>query len=110
MTCAELRLDEYLDGELAEAERAVVEAHLASCAACRTERERSTKLEAVLRSVPAGAAPDADRRVCHTRCGVAGMSMCRTPRCPSASMIAFCTAGVAPIVPASPIPLAPSGL
>jgi len=38
------------------------------------------------------------------------MSMCRTPSGASASMIAFCTAGVDPIVPASPMPLAPSGL
>jgi hypothetical protein len=45
----------------------------------------------------------------HTRCGVAGMSMCRTPRCATASMTAFWTAGVAPIVPASPMPLTPSG-
>ena len=52
----------------------------------------------------------ADRRACQTRCGEAGMSMCRTPRCASASMIAFCTAGVEPMVPASPMPLAPSGL
>src|SRR5262249_54968583 len=45
----------------------------------------------------------------HTRCGVVGMSICRTPRWASASMTAFCPAGVAPIVPASPMPLAPSG-
>jgi hypothetical protein len=63
MNCAELRLDEYLDGELSEAERAVVEGHLASCTACRAELERSRKLEAVLRSVTTGAAPDADRFV-----------------------------------------------
>jgi hypothetical protein len=37
------------------------------------------------------------------------MSTCRTPRCARASTTAFCTAGVAPIVPASPIPFAPSG-
>ena len=46
----------------------------------------------------------------HTRSGVAGMSMWRTPRCDSASTTAFCTAGVDPIVPDSPMPLAPSGL
>jgi hypothetical protein len=63
MSCADLRLDEYLDGELAGADRALVEAHLASCAGCRSELERSRKLEAVLRSVPSGAAPDADRFV-----------------------------------------------
>jgi hypothetical protein len=37
------------------------------------------------------------------------MSMWCTPRCESASTTAFCTAGIAPIVPASPIPFAPSG-
>ena len=52
----------------------------------------------------------AARRARQTRCGDAGMSMCRTPRGASASMIAFCTAGVEPMVPASPMPLAPSGL
>jgi len=68
MNCAELRLDEYLDGELAEADRAVVEAHLASCAACRMELERSKKLEKVLRSVPAAKTlPDEDRFVASIR-------------------------------------------
>ena len=38
------------------------------------------------------------------------MSMCCTPRWARASITAFCTAGVDPIVPDSPIPLAPSGL
>src|SRR3954471_17058613 len=47
---------------------------------------------------------------CHTRWGVAGMSTCLTPRCETAWMTAFQTAGVEPIVPASPMPLAPSGL
>ena len=66
------------------------------------------------------AAVDADRDLhrlalasliaAHTRSGVAGMSMCRTPRWDTASMTAFSTAGVDPMVPASPIPLAPSGL
>jgi len=63
MSCADLRLDEYLDGELADADRAAVERHLESCAACRAELERSRKLEGVLRSVSVGAAPDADRFV-----------------------------------------------
>ncbi len=35
------------------------------------------------------------------------MSKCRTPRCETASTTALWTAGVAPIVPASPMPLAP---
>src|SRR6202034_4808419 len=46
----------------------------------------------------------------HTLTGVVGMSMCRTPRWLTASTTAFWTAGVAPIVPASPIPFTPSGL
>src|SRR5690606_5636867 len=46
----------------------------------------------------------------HTFCGVHGMSMWRIPRCERASTTAFCTAGVAPMAPDSPMPLAPSGL
>jgi len=63
MNCAEVRLDEYLDGELEEADRAGVEAHLASCGACRLELERSRKLEVVLKKVTPGTLPDADRFV-----------------------------------------------
>src|SRR6185437_11377823 len=61
-------------------------------------------------STPTTYEADADLSASQTRCGEAGMSMCRTPRCATASTIAFCTAGVEPIVPASPMPLAPSGL
>ena len=35
----------------------------------------------------------------HTRCGDVGMSMCLMPRCDTASITAFCTAGVDPIDP-----------
>ena len=63
MSCADVRLDEYFDGELEGADRAAVEAHLSACAGCRSDLERSRRLEDVLRSVPAGAAPDADRFV-----------------------------------------------
>ncbi len=52
----------------------------------------------------------ASRIAAHTRSGVHGMSMWRTPRWARASMTAFWMAGVEPIVDASPIPLAPSGL
>ncbi len=38
------------------------------------------------------------------------MSRCRTPKGASASTTALTTAGVEPMVAASPIPLAPSGL
>src|SRR5450755_38684 len=47
---------------------------------------------------------------CHTRCGVAGMSRYFTPDPASASCTAFMSAAGAPIAPASPQPLAPSGL
>ena len=46
----------------------------------------------------------------NTRSGVAGMSRAVTPSGASASSTAFMMAGGAPIVPASPQPLAPSGL
>ena len=42
-----------------------------------------------------------------TRIGVTGMSTWRTPRRFRASTTAFCTAGVEPIVPASPMPFTP---
>ena len=45
-----------------------------------------------------------------TRSAVQGMSMCVTPRWLSASTTALWIAGVEPIVPDSPMPLAPSGL
>lgn len=62
MTCADVRLDEYLDGELDEPVRRGVEAHLASCPECRGELEKSRGLESLLqRAVPSGAAPDTDR-------------------------------------------------
>src|SRR5215471_1253717 len=41
---------------------------------------------------------------------VAGMATSLTPSGASASMMAFITTGMAPTVPASPAPLAPSGL
>src|ERR1700682_3724535 len=47
---------------------------------------------------------------CHTRCGVAGMSRYFTPDVDSASCTAFMSAAGAPTAPASPQPLAPSGL
>src|SRR5438093_12925350 len=47
------------------------------------------------------------RMALHTFSGVSGKSRCRTP---SASTTALAMAGVAPIVPASPTPLMPSGL
>jgi hypothetical protein len=57
------RLEEYIDGELDAAGVAAVEAHLAGCAACREELDGLRRLERVLRSVPAGAPPEAERYV-----------------------------------------------
>ena len=67
MNCSDVRLDEYLDGELADVDRRLAEEHFSSCGACREELERSRKLDALLRKVPAGAAPDADRFVSEVR-------------------------------------------
>ena len=47
---------------------------------------------------------------CHTRSGVAGMSIWVTPTGESASMIALMTAGGLPTAPASPAPFTPSGI
>src|SRR5690606_39399976 len=46
----------------------------------------------------------------HTRSGVQGMGTSWTPYGRSASTMAFTTAGVEAMVPASPTPLTPSGL
>ena len=57
-----------------------------------------------------GAPASASLTAFQTRSGVHGMSTWRMPRWDRASITAFCTAGVAPIVPASPMPLTPRGL
>ena len=68
MSCADFRLDEFLDDELDAPARAEVERHLASCAECRAEVDGSRRLESLLkRSVPAGAAPDTDRFLQHVQ-------------------------------------------
>ena len=67
MTCDDARLDEYLDGELDATARAGTEAHLASCAPCRAELDRSSRLESLLRRVPGGAPPDAERFLAEIR-------------------------------------------
>ena len=46
----------------------------------------------------------------HTLSGLAGIGTSVTPRPDRASTMALITAGAAPIVPASPMPLTPSGL
>src|SRR5262249_28867875 len=49
------------------------------------------------------------RIACHSRCGVSGMSTCRSPYGRSASSTALTTAGGEPTVADSPTPLAPIG-
>ncbi len=66
MRCAEAQpyLSAYADGELAEPLRAVVAAHVAGCAACRAEVERSRAVDRLLASLPATApSPEVYARV-----------------------------------------------
>lgn len=62
MTCGETldRLDDLVDGELPEAERREVEAHLASCAPCRQEERRLRSILAEARALPREVAPSRD--------------------------------------------------
>jgi anti-sigma factor RsiW len=57
----------YLDGELAADERAAVEAHLAACAACRTELERFRatlgQLGGLRARAPGSLLPDVQRQI-----------------------------------------------
>lgn len=52
MSCPQDDLKAYLLGELPGADRGVVEAHLAACAACRQELGRLRQTAEALRSVP----------------------------------------------------------
>jgi len=62
MTCHELdlRLDDWLDGALAGAEAAAVEAHLASCASCRAHEQQLRLLLAHAAALPRSIAPARD--------------------------------------------------
>ena len=94
-----------IDLTLVPVERAILDVRISADGS--PSRHTSTKPSC---SLPRTSGADAQFIARHTRSAVAGMSMCCTPRCASASITAFCTAGVAPIVPDSPMPLAPSGL
>ncbi len=61
MTCNELHnlLDDYLDGELPQAQRTAFERHLDGCAACRRQLSREQALRADLKAMPVPA-PSAD--------------------------------------------------
>ena len=58
MNCDEEALSEYLDGELPPVRRAAVEAHLASCPACRGMLERLKAGSAAFRAHGGVKAPD----------------------------------------------------
>lgn len=62
MTCAEAmdRLDDYVDGELSEAEFQEVELHLGTCAACRDEERRLRAVLAHAAALPREATPARD--------------------------------------------------
>jgi anti-sigma factor RsiW len=62
MTCQELdaRLDDWLDGALAPDEAALVEAHLAGCAACRDEERKLRQLLARATTLPRQLTPPRD--------------------------------------------------
>jgi anti-sigma factor RsiW len=52
VSCDPVRVTGYVDGALAPAERVEMEAHLASCANCRTQAETERALRARLLSLP----------------------------------------------------------
>ena len=61
MTCEAVRdlLSAHLDGELDEAERRVVEGHLAACAACAADREALRRTVGLVKDLPRESAPAA---------------------------------------------------
>jgi anti-sigma-K factor RskA len=78
MNCAQVQLllEEYVTGELGEAERAAVEAHLGGCAACRDDLAGLEEAAALLRlGVPRVEPPPALRR----RILVAARALSQTP-------------------------------
>jgi hypothetical protein len=62
MTCEELdaRLDDWLDGALAPAEAAAVEAHLAGCHSCREAERRLRQVIAHAAALPRSVSPPRD--------------------------------------------------
>jgi anti-sigma factor RsiW len=54
------RIDEYVDGALAEQDRAAIEGHLATCASCRDELKAVRALVAEARHLPKARTPPPD--------------------------------------------------
>src|SRR4051794_6627451 len=73
-------------------------------------RRRAAMNRAVVADVEDDHAATTPFSMFHTFSGVAGISICTTPRSASASTTAFITDGRAPAHPASPQPFAPSAL
>lgn len=55
-------LNDFVDGEMAPAQAAAVQAHLASCAACRAEVQALRSVIARVRALPRSVAPPRDLR------------------------------------------------
>jgi hypothetical protein len=95
------RLDDYVDGVLAEDDAAAVEQHLASCAACRAAEQSTRRLLAHAAALPRSVAPprdlwpDVERTI--ARRGLAGMFAWRQPWLLAAAAAVFVAvlAGVA---------------
>jgi anti-sigma factor RsiW len=62
MTCAPDQLDAFLDGELSPAERAGIEAHLQSCAACSAEALARLRLKHSVRAAAQAYQPSREFR------------------------------------------------
>ena len=62
MTCTLIneQLDDYIDGELAADERALLDSHIGECAPCRAELERARNLQARLRDYGESTMPAPD--------------------------------------------------
>jgi Putative zinc-finger len=86
----------YVDGALAGDERAVVEAHLASCARCREEVALATAGRSALRALPVPQGPDLAARFSPER--VASNSSSQRPRTSPWAKVAPALAAAAVVV------------
>ena len=58
-TWTQERIEAYIDGELTPVEQGLLEAHVATCAACAAELEDARRLVGALRTLPQATCPDA---------------------------------------------------
>ncbi len=61
MNCQPEQIEAYQDGELSPREKLELEEHLAGCAACREELDRTRNLDLLLRKIPEGEISDRER-------------------------------------------------